>query len=272
MSEFFGFYNFTKPGHGIVDDSHYHPFVRFWMRYGRNFMKLIRANLLYALITLPVYVWLVSQINVITAQQSGQVTSLLGTILLYYAVQMPVPLVIVLLVAAVVLLGPVSAALTYAAIDCAWDRPGLFWSRIWSALKSNWKQALPVGLMDFFGMFATLYYYVDGRAVFGGFGVALQIMWTIIGVIYLMIRVYILPVMVTIKLPFAALVKNCLILSILKPIRPLAVILIAALLGICCSVADIILVPAFMYSFVAYTAAFLTKPVIDEYLIQNTDQ
>ena len=126
--------------------------------------------------------------------------------------------------------------------------------------------------MDFFGMFATLYYYVDGRAVFGGFGVALQIMWTIIGVIYLMIRVYILPVMVTIKLPFAALVKNCLILSILKPIRPLAVILIAALLGICCSVADIILVPAFMYSFVAYTAAFLTKPVIDEYLIQNTDQ
>ena len=52
-----GFYNFTQPGHGDVDDSYYHPFVRFWRHYGRNFMKLVGVNLLYALILIVIVIY-----------------------------------------------------------------------------------------------------------------------------------------------------------------------------------------------------------------------
>lgn len=265
------FYNFTKPGHGDVDDSHYHPFVRFWRRYGRHFSKLISVNLLYALITLPVFVWLISQINVLTAEIDGKVTSLLGTILMYYAVQLPTPLIMGLLAVSILLMGPATAALTHFAVDCAWDRPGLIWSRFWSAWKSNWKQALPIGLMDFAVLLATLYYLIDGKTLFGAFGGVLQIVWILLGLLYSLLRVYLFPVMVTVDLPFLALVKNCLILVMLNPWRALAVAAIAAVLCFLCTVADIILIPAFLFSFVAFSAAFLTQPIIDKYLI-NPEQ
>ena len=99
----------------------------------------------------------------------------------------------------------------------------------------------------------------------------LQVVWILFGLIYALMRVYLFPVMVTIDLPFLALIKNCLILVILKPWRALAVVAIAAVLSFLCSVVDIILVPCFMFSFVAFSAAFLTQPPIDKYLI-NPEQ
>lgn len=272
MSDLPGFLDFTRPGRDNVDDSVYPPFIRFWKRYARNFIKLIQVNFAFALLSLPVYVWLTSQINVITTQGSGEVTSLLGTILLYYAVQLPVPLVIALLVLSVLILGPSTAALTYSAVDAAWDRPGLLWGGFWSAWKKNFMQGLPVGILDFAAIFATLYYLVDGKAVFGSFGIVFQLLWIAMGFLYCLIRVYIYPMMVTVQLPFTALFKNCLILVLLKPWRPLVVVTIAAVLGFLCSAADIILIPGFLYSFVAFTAAFLTYPVIDEYLLNPKTQ
>ena len=63
MGDFPGFFDFTRPGRGDIDDNRYHPFIRFWRRYGRHFTRLLCVNALYALITLPVFVWLMSLIN-----------------------------------------------------------------------------------------------------------------------------------------------------------------------------------------------------------------
>ena len=109
---------------------------------------------------------------------------------------------------------------------------------------------------------------MDANAVFGKFGTVLKLVGCFFMLVYCMIRVYIYPIMVTVELPLPALVKNRLILSILKPGRPLAVILIAGFLCLTCVVADLVVVPLFMYSFVAFSAAFLTQPVIEKYLIR----
>lgn len=265
------FLDFTRPGHGYIDDDRYPPFIRFWRRYGRNLFKLIQVNLVYAIVTLPVYVWLMSQINVISTEAGGGVISLLGTLLLYYAIKLPTPLIIGLLVASIVILGPATAALSYASLNCAWDRPGMFWAGFWSAWKENWKQALPIGLMDVLVLFATLYYLVDGNAIFGNYSTMIQILWILLSLLYSLIRVYIYPIMVTIELPFGSLIKNSLILALLKPWRPLLVVAITAVLCFACSAADIILIPCFLYSFTAFSAAFLTQPVMDEYLLKSTN-
>ena len=269
MGNFPGFLDFTRPGSGVViDDNRYHPFVRFWKRYGRHFTRLICVNALYALITMPVFVWLMSLINAAAMDMGIGAISVMGTVMLSIVIEWPGVILAALMILSILMMGPATAALSYATLNCAWDRPGMFWAGFWGAWKENWKQALPVGLVDILVCFGTLYYLVDANAVFGQFGTVLKIVWCVFMLIYSMIRVYLYPIMVTVELPLGALVKNSLILSVLKPGRPLSVILIAACLCLLCVVADLFIVPLFLYSFVAFSAAFFTQPVIEKYLIK----
>lgn len=268
MGDFPGFLDFTKPGSGYIDDNRYHPFIRFWKRYGRHFTRLICVNALYALITMPVFVWLMSLINAAAMDMGIGAISVMGTVLLSVVINWPGALLAALLVVSILLTGPATAALSYATLNCAWDRPGMFWAGFWSALKENWKQALPIGIVDVLVCFGTLYYLVDGSLVFGAYATTVKIVWCVLGLIYAMVRVYLYPIMVTVELPLGTLIKNSLILSILNPGRPLAVILIAGFLCLTCVVADLVVVPLFLYSFVAFSAAFLTQPVIEKYLIR----
>lgn len=268
MGDFPGIFDFTRPGRGDIDDNRYHPFIRFWRRYGRHFTRLMCVNALYALITLPVFVWLMSLINAAAMDMGIGAISVMGTVLLSIAINWPAPVLIALVVVSILLMGPATAALSYATLNCAWDRPGMFWAGFWSALKENWKQALPIGIVDVLVCFGTLYYLVDGSVVFGAYASAVKIVWCVLGLIYAMVRVYLYPIMVTVELPMGALLKNSLILSVLKPGRALPVILIAGFLCLTCVVADLVIVPLFLYSFVAFSAAFFTQPVIEKYLIQ----
>ena len=273
MSNLFGFLDFTKPGH-FVDDSQYPPFIRFWKRYARHFIKLLSVNLLFAIITLPIYTWLMSLINVASTQMGHGVISLMGPVLLYFSMKIPGPILAVLLIGSILLLGPASAALSYATLTLAWDKPGLFWEEFRLAWKTNWKQSLPVGIVDVLVCFGTIYYLVDAIAVYKAFGLVLIVLWVLLALIYAMIRVYLYPMMVTVNLPLGALIKNSLILAILQPWRPLLVILVAGIFCLLCVFADLVIVPCFLFSFVAYTAAFVAQPPLDKYLIhpeQNTN-
>lgn len=268
MSDLPGFLDFTRPGSGVdLDDNRYHPFIRFWRRYGRHFMQLMGVNALYALITLPVFVWLMSLINAAAMDMGVGAISVMGTVVLSLVINWPTPILAGLLLVSVLLMGPATAALSYAALDCAWDRPGMFWAGFWAAWKENWKQALPFGIVDALVCFVTLCYLVDATAVFGELGSVLKAVWCVMLLLYCMIRVYLYPIMVTVELPLGALIRNSLILSILKPWRPLVVILIAAVLCLLCVVADLVIVPLFLYSFVAFSAAFFAQPVMEQYLI-----
>ena len=263
-----GLFDFTRPGSGVLDDNRYHPFIRFWKRYGRHFTRLICVNAIYALVTLPVFVWLMALINAASMDMGIGAISVMGTVLLSIVINWPGAVLAALVILSILLMGPATAALSYATLNCAWDRPGMFWSGFWSAWKDNWKQALPIGIVDVLACFGTLYYLVDGTVAFGSFAPALKVVWCVFMLIYCMIRVYLYPIMVTVELPLGALIKNSLILSVLKPGRPLSVILIAAVLCLTCVVADLVIVPLFLYSFVAFSAAFFTQPVIEKYLIK----
>ena len=181
MGDFPGFLDFTKPGSGYIDDNRYHPFIRFWKRYGRHFTRLICVNALYALITMPVFVWLMSLINAAAMDMGIGAISVMGTVLLSVVINWPGALLAALLVVSILLTGPATAALSYATLNCAWDRPGMFWAGFWSAWKENWKQALPIGIVDVLVCFGTLYYLVDGSVVFGVYATAVKIVWCVLG-------------------------------------------------------------------------------------------
>ena len=266
MSNLFGFLDFTKPGH-FVDDNQYPPFIRFWKRYARHFLKLLSVNLLFCILTLPIYTWLMSLINVASTQAGGGVISLMGPVLLYFSMKIPAPILVVLLIASILVSGPAAAALTYSCATLAWDKPGLFWEEFKLAWKSNWKQSLPIGIVDALVCFVSIYYLVDAVALFGAMGLVLTVLWLLLALLYAMMRVYLYPIMVTVELPLGTLIKNALILALLKPWRPLLVILVAGIFCLLCIFADLVIVPCFLYSFVAYTAAFVAYPMLDKYLL-----
>lgn len=266
MSNLFGFLDFTKPGH-FVDDNQYPPFIRFWKRYARHFMKLLSVNLLFSLVTLPIYTWIMSLINVASTQSGSGVISLMGPVLLYFSMKIPTPILVLLLIGSILISGPTAAALTYSSATLAWDKPGLFWDEFKLAWKNNWKQALPIGIVDVLVCFVSIYYLVDAVALFGTFGLVMTILWLVMALLYAMIRVYLYPIMVTVELPLSALIKNSLILALLAPWRPLLVILVAGIFCLLCIFADLLIVPCFLFSFVAYTAAFVTYPMLDKYLL-----
>lgn len=55
MAGFFGMFDHTKPGAGVAkDEPQKKAFFKFWELYGRKFWKLVIANLLYVLVSLPV--------------------------------------------------------------------------------------------------------------------------------------------------------------------------------------------------------------------------
>ena len=261
--------DYSKPGHGrIVDDSVYPPFIRFWKRYGRNFLKLIQLNMVYALVTMPIYVWFTSLINAASTQADGGVMTILGSVLLSLVIDLPAAPLVILVVISILLMGPATAAMSFCALDCAWDRPGLFWASFREAWKENWKQALPFGITDTLVCFVTLYYLVDGTAEFGK---GLVIAWMVLALLYAMVRVYIYPIMVTVELSLGALIQNSLILVLLEPWRPLLVVAIALVLALLSVAVDVVLVPYFLYSFVAFTAAFVTEPIIKKHLLKPDD-
>ena len=180
----------------------------------------------------------------------------------------PVSLVYSLMRILIVPTGLAEAGMTNVARNTALDKHSFGVSDFFSTIKKNWKQALPIGFVDVLVCFGSLYYLVDGTVVFGEYASTVKIIWCVLALIYAMVRVYLYPIMVTVELPMGALLKNSLILTVLKPGRALPVILIAGFLCLVCVVADLVVVPLFMYSIVAFSAAFFTQPVIEKYLIR----
>lgn len=271
MSVFSRLTDFSRPGSG-KDDSEYPPFLLFWKRFGRHFSKLLFSNLLCFLVALPVIVWLCTILNVLALESTEGVVSLLSSLVLSVVMDWPQGLLIALVICSAVLLGPTFAAVSLCALDCAWDRAGLFWYRFRTAWKENFRQALPVGIADILICFSTVYYFVDGTEAFGAYNRILLVLWLVLILLYAFMHVFIFPVMVTVELPFGAVIKNSLIFALLKAWRPLVVIAVDIALALLCLMADMIILPCFFFSFTAYTAAFLTRPVIEKYLLRPEEK
>ena len=262
-----GFLDFTRPGRGADSEENCPAFILFFRRYGRHFSRLLFANVICAVICLPVYVWLTGIVNVIVIEETGGVISVLSSLMMAVTLDWPQWLLVTFVVLSALLSGPVAAALTRCALNCAWGIPCLFWSEFLSAFRANWKQALPVGIFDTVLVFSAIWYLIDGKDAFGNLFPILLLLWIFFCFLYFLAHTYFYPVMVTVELPFFALIKNCFILALVQVWRPLTVLLLAAALLFGCLWLDILLVPCFLFSLLAYFSSFMERPVIEKYLL-----
>ncbi len=148
-------------------------------------------------------------------------------------------------------------------------------------MKKNWKQALPLGILDCFAIFMlafdVIYFYYNSLNSADFFTLLLLFVALYIAVVYFMMRFYMYTIMITFDLKLTKILKNAYIFSQLGIKRNLMAALGIALLTVLNAVLFFVLTPvgaiapfiitfalgAFMASYAAY--APIKKYMIDPY-------
>ena len=309
----FKLFDLAKDGRGISKNEGMSPsgFKRFFITFKNNFGKLIYVNMYYVLGNFPALL-LVAVLSGFSKVESYFPTSdafgALGGMLMIedlspfhlslYAMDglqnqmlMNTTLSYILLgFGALVLLtfGCVNVGCAYILRNMAKGEPIFIWADFWYAIKRNWRQALPFGVID--GLInALLAFNIYTTVMTTGDFITSMMFWAnvVLTVLYFFMRCYIYVQMVTFKLSVFKILKNSLIFALLGLKRN-----ILALLGnVLCIVLEVmfffsaggVLVPlgvaaplAILFSAMAYmkvyAAYFKIKTVmIDPYLEEHPE-
>ena len=129
--------------------------------------------------------------------------------------------------------GMVNVGTAYILRNIAKGDPVFVWSDFWYAIKRNWKQALPFGMIDVAINFILLWNVYSMLMQSGGNLFTSTMFWSniVLFLLYFIMRYYIYVQMVTFKLTVFKILKNSLIFSLLGLKRNLLALL-AIVLGV----------------------------------------
>lgn len=151
--------------------------------------------------------------------------------------------------------GIVNAGTAYILRNIAKGEPVFVWSDFWYAVKRNWKQALPFGVVDVIinGVLLFNIYSLFQNAFASGEFFAHLLFWAniVIFVLYFVMRFYIYVQMVTFKLRIFKIIKNSLIFTLAGFKRNIVAFCgIAIIIGI-----EVLLVVLFNGVFISFAVA-----------------
>ena len=235
-------FDITRDGKGISKNAADmgNGLRRFFMSYKNNFNKILTVNIIMVLGNFPV-LFLISALSGYTKKESflpmhdlfqnlagffaneppsAHSMALYGVTGLNAPVLVPTTLTYVLFglsLLALFTFGVVNAGTAYVLRNIAKGEPVFVWSDFWYAVKRNWRQALPMGIIDAL-IHAILIFNIYSMITGGVKNFFESVMlWSsvILFVLYFFMRYYIYVQMVTFKLKTWKILKNSLIFSLL---------------------------------------------------------
>ncbi len=250
-------FNYSKPGPGVKKDAPSQKrFFIFWEVLFRKFFDLCKLNLLFMI---PVVV--------IAAVCFG---------LAYLGVNV---WVVVLL--PTILLGPCMMGITFVTRNYAREEHAFIYSDFMDAIKNNWKQSLPYGIITYVYimlMVVAFPFYWQQAQTNAFFYLPLGICTTV-SIVFLFMQYYIPVMIVTFDLKLKAIYKNALILAIVGLGRNLMLTLFLAITfavmlllvfannAITFLIASILFIFLF-FAFVSFLINFMVYPNVDRYIIR----
>ena len=270
MSNFFGRDRF-KEGPGVEKDAPaLTPIKQMFAIFARKFWYFVRFNFLYVLVSIPgltlsvLISWLM--LNNLTKTIDNP------DILLYLYNALGVFFVIIPAVA----IGPFQAGLTYILRSFAREEPVFMWSDFFDTIKKNWKQSLIVGIINaavitIIALDLLVYTNMEMnpylKAALFGF-----IMFIL--VIFLIMQMYIYPMLITFKLTLRQLYKNAFLFSLIKFVPNFGLLLISAALVILGFLGYSFVIGVFLYiiilpAFVGFMNMSFAYGTLKKYMIDN---
>ncbi len=270
----------VAPGEKYVDDRS--RLTVFFQVLGRKFWKLISVNFMFVLFNLPAIIisfilgiYMMELFFPKLVEAAGQ-TDLI-TILFVFAL----PLVMFLMAVPIITVGPAQAGLTYLLRCFSYELPTFLWSDFKDKMKQNIKQGIIVSLINLFGivfLLFDLYLYTQLNVASSVIFPIANGLLIVVLIIFLMMNLYIYPMMVTYDLKIKNLYKNAFLFAFAKFLPNLAILIICLILivgpSLLIQLTGNVLVLAIMYVFyliLGFTLPgliinFFINPVIDKYL------
>ncbi len=197
---FLGIGNYSKPGKGVSKNApEKKRFFLFFDILFRKFWKIIQVNLLYLVAFIPLILAMLFVFPLFNGPLPYKILAGLGTAV------------------AAIPIGPATAGLTYILRNYAREQHAFMLSDFWDAVKNNWKQSVPTGiimiLLGIIVYFSASFYFlnISGSTLFTVmFGITIAV-----ALILLFASYYVYLLIVTVDLKLSQLYKNSLILAVL---------------------------------------------------------
>ena len=233
------FSGYAKDGKGIEKDDVItnYDFFSFFKLYGRRFIKLIWVNALYIVGNFPVFFLLLalsgmfSKVGVAPASEvfpvingihiaSGEfapsyaaLLGIHGQMAPVYANTVATYILYALSALAIFTFGPVNAACAYIVRNLVKGEPIFMWEDFKMTVKNNWKQAVPMGILDLvmcaLCSYALILYYYNYNNYYMMFYPMILVF-----ILYIFMRFYVYTMMVTFDLKFFRILKNAAIFTL----------------------------------------------------------
>ncbi len=265
MAGIFGLFDFTKEGPGVPKDAPPKPrFLLFFDIYTRKFWNLMKANIMFFFFNLPALAVCLFLPHIFFGDlypDDKNVDVMLKFI--FSLIIVCVPLLTV---------GPAQAGFTLILRNYAREEHAFLWSDFKEYALKNFRQSTFVSLIDF--LFVVLianafsYYF---RYSNEGFMTLLGRVFITFGfLIYLMMHLYIYPMMITFKLSLRQLYKNAFIFSVIKFFPNLLIILtcfVFIVLTFVWANIGLLLLVLMTFSTTGFLINFYVYPIIKKYMI-----
>lgn len=272
MAGFFGFFDYTKPGPGVPKNAP--PKARFFVFFevlSRKFWKLIRLNIMFFLFNIPAIIGMFWASHFYMQQQH------MDLLTDFQLVELRLILGAVFICIPVITLGPVQAGFTYVLRNFSREEHSFLWWDFKDATIANMKQSFFVCMIDFIvilivGIDINFYNSLEQSSFMMQIASGMLILFFII---YLMMHLYIYPMMVTFKLNIRQLYKNAFIFALMKFFPNLLILILVSGLVLASflyyTIIGYLLFPLITLSLTGLIINFYVYPKLKKYIIDRID-
>lgn len=275
MAGFFGLFDFTREGPGVPKDAP--PKSRFRIFFevlGRKFWNIVKVNLLFGVFNIPalfillifaVYLQALLTQNMTLSPEEISSNLFFGTI----------PLMTIFVCLPLITVGPAQAGMTYILRNYSREEHAFIWWDFKEQARKNFKQSMIVSIINMvltILVILDIYFYLSYQtdSLLMTAATAFIIMAFIV---FMMMSMYIYPMMVTFDLNIRQLYKNAFLFAIMK-FFPNLLILIVVFLYLFFSfyypLVGYFLFILFSMGFTSYITNFYVYSRLEKYMIKPT--
>lgn len=267
MAGFFGLFDYTKPGPGVPKDAP--PRARiivFFEVLGRKFWNLVKMNLMFTLFNLPAIIAVVIATFFIFQNYLSEDPAF--DLLLRFVLGS------LLICVPVITVGPAQAGYTYILRNYSREEHAFLWWDFKDTALKNFKESLIISILDFifvvfFGIALNFYIKVQTDSILPGLAIGFLLMAF---VIFLMMHLYIYPMLITFKLTVRQVYKNAFIFALAKFFPNLGILLLCFLILQVTFIYPVIGIILFLFitvSFIGLIINFYSYPKLKKYIIDR---
>ena len=205
--------SYYKEGPGVdPDEPQKRSFFRFFDIFKRKIGHFARANLIYSLVCIPMFIIVLAILSYITSS----IIALLFPELTGENVGVVfLSVILSALYIAVVGVGPITAGFTYIMRNYAREEHAWLWSDFKDTVKKNFKQSIAVFAIDIVVLFLIFFASFIYLQLSGGIAYLRYILY-IIGIVYAMMHFYIYQIMITFDMSVKEIMKNSFIFTLIR--------------------------------------------------------